>query len=144
MSIDLNKLIANARKEVEKPAVDELEIAIAGEIVKFEFTKLSTFEWRELMATFPPRDGVPRDMNVGYNLDRLPKHYPVANIKIVTGEDRLNVDQEQWYSLFDVIESPELFHISVLLWGMHEWAPSQKLVEAKKALTKKSGSSRKS
>lgn len=140
----LDDLISAAKAEIAEPKLVEQEVVIAGEIVTFEFTKIDGMEWRNLIAKFPARADVVRDRNLGYNYDLVPSGFPVASIRMIDGEERTEVTADQWAGVLGVLESPDLFNVSTALWGLHEWEPAQRAVEAKKALTKKSsGRSRK-
>lgn len=144
MSLNIDELIAEAQLELANERSEAVEILIAGKVVSFEFTKLKAFEWRELIGTFPPRSGVIRDMNLGYNYDRLPTGFPASNIKIVDGDVRVDVTVEQWQALFDVFESPDIYVVATTLWGLHEFEPQKALEDAKKKMKRKtSGNSRK-
>lgn len=144
MGIDLDAMIQAAKDELGKPQTEQLSVVVAGDVLVLQFTKLQPFEWRDLVALFPPRAGVTRDVNLGFNHDRFASGFPVSHVKVVDGDNVVDVSVEQWKQLFEVLESPDIFNIATTLWGMHEYAPAQRLVEAKKALKKKkSGSSRK-
>ena len=144
MSIDIDALIASAELELETERSVPLEVLVAGKVVEFQFTKLKAFAWRELVAKFPPRSGVARDLNLGYNYDLMPSGFPAANIKIVDGDGSVDVSADQWKSLYSIFESPDIFNISTALWGLHEYEPAKALEDAKKKLKRKgSGNSRK-
>lgn len=133
MSFDVDALIRKAKDQVVEPVTGDHEVVIAGELVVFRFTKMEPMGWRELVGAYPPRSGVVRDMNLGYNYDKAPEGFP--NVAVVDGDNVTVLDGEQWRALFGMLESPDIFAISTLLWGMHEFDPAQAVVEAKKALT---------
>lgn len=137
----LDDLIRAAKAEIEEPKTAVQEVLLAGELVEFQFTKLEGLDWRNLVAAFPMRKGAIRDQQIGYNFDLLPSQFPVTHIRMVDGEELVEVTDEQWSGVFDSLESPDLYNVSVALWGLHEWAPSQRVNDAKKALTKSSGKS---
>lgn len=129
----LDDLIRKAKAEIVEPETSDLEVLFGGEVVSFRFTKLDPMVWRNLTASFPARDGSTRDMRLGYNYDLAPSAYPATHIHLMDGEDAGEVTKEQWSDVFARLQSPDLFNISTLLWGMHEWEPQQQVEKAKKA-----------
>lgn len=136
----LDDLILAAKVAVENRETVDVQVMLGESVAEFRFTKLDAMEWRNLCAKYAPRDGVVRDMNLGYNYDLAPSGYPVAAIRLVDGDELVEVSVEQWAGVLAALESPDLFNVSTALWGMHEWGPREK---AKKALAAKSSRSRK-
>jgi len=127
----ISDLIQAAKDEVVEPKTGSHTVAVAGKVIELVFTRLDPMAWRDLVAVFPPRAKVARDMNLGYNYDLVPAGYPVDRIRLLLDGEELETSQDEWRELFGVLESPDLFAISTLLWGMHEWEPQQ---NSKKAL----------
>lgn len=127
----ISELIRAAKDEVVEPQTGSHSVVVGGEVVELVFTKLEPLKWRNIVADFPPRDGVLRDQNLGYNFDLAPSAYPASNISVVIGGESSEITDDEWGDLFAVLESPDLFAISTLMWGMHEWEPREK---AKKVL----------
>lgn len=133
MSLNIDALIADAKAEIVEPKTGDHEVVIAGKVVTFRFTKVAPLAWRELVGAFPPRAGVVRDTNLGYNFDAASAGFPA--VAVVDGDDVVKLSPEQWRDLYGMFESPDMFAVGTLLWGIHEFEPSKAVEEAKKALT---------
>ena len=120
-----------------EPRTASHKVVVAGEIVELVFTKLDPMGWRDLVALFPPRAKVTRDRNLGYNYDLVPSEYPAGNIRMIIDDQESQVSQEEWRDFYGVLESPDLFTISTVLWGMHEWEAQQSTKKALRASKKK-------
>ncbi len=140
----LDDLIQAAKAEVTAPQTEQIEVLIGEQLAVFEFTKLEPMKWRNLIASFMPRADSQRDLVLGYNYDALPSGFPASHIKLVDGETREPVTEDQWRDVFAVLDSPDIFNVSTTIWGLHEYTPQQKAVQAKKASARrKSSTSRK-
>lgn len=133
----LSELIRQAKEEVVEPETGRHTVVIAGTPVELVFTKLEPMEWRDLIAQFPPRDDVVRDRNLGYNFDLAPSGYPVTHVRAVVDGEESSVGEDEWGDIFAQLESPDLFTISTLLWGLHEWEPQQVAKKVLRAAKKK-------
>lgn len=133
----ISELIQAAKSEVVEPETRSHEVVIAGKVVEIVFTKLDPMSWRDLVAHFTPRDGVVRDRNLGYNYDLAPSGYPATHLHTVIDGEKAEVTQDEWGDIFALLESPDLFAISTLMWGMHEWEPQQNAKKALRASKKK-------
>lgn len=129
----LSELIQSARDEVVPRKTVDVEVLVAGELVKFRFEKLDPMEWRGLIAKFPAREAVQFDRNLGYNFDAAPAGYPVEHVFELVDDEPVAVSAEDWAGVFALLESPDLKTISLALWGVHEFEPQQAMLAAKKA-----------
>ena len=133
----ISELIRAAKEEVVEPETGKHTIAVGGSVVELVFTKLEPLSWRNMVASFPPRDGVQRDLILGYNIDLAPSGYPITNISVNVDGESSELSADEWGDLFAMLESPDLNAISTLLWCMHEWEPQQKAKKAFGAAKKK-------
>ena len=135
--MNIDELIQSAKADVVETPTADHDVVIAGEVVTLRFTKIEPMAWRSLVALFPPRTGVVRDMNLGYNYDLAPSGFPAASVAVVGDDESVTqFEGSQWAELFGTLESPDIFAVSTLLWGLHEYDPAQAVVAAKKARTR--------
>jgi hypothetical protein len=114
MDLDLKKLIAEARAEVDEPKTQGVKVVLRGNLLVLEFTKLLGSDWQNVTAKHPPRPGTD-DKNIGYNTDAMPADYPVEMIT-VEGEP---IDEETWRDMFAVLGSVHRENISTAMWGLN-------------------------
>lgn len=129
--MDIDALIAKGRAELDTVSPTNQDVLLGGEIVTVRFWPLSGLEWRDLAARHPVREGSQRDLGLGYNLDALLPEYP--KVFLVQGDSVENV-ADKWASICALLSPPDLNHLAVALWGMHEFDPGRRLEAAKKAL----------
>lgn len=131
MSFDVDALISKARAAVDVVSPTDQEVLLGGEVVTVRFWPLSGPAWRDLVAPHPARDGSPRDLGLGYNLDAVVPFFP--KVFLVHGDEVVNVAGEKWAEICGLLEAPDLNHLAVALWGMHEFDPQRRMDAAKKA-----------
>lgn len=129
--MDIDALIAKGRAAIDTVKPTDQEVLLGGEIVTVRFWPLTGAAWNELTASHPPRDGVIRDLGLGYNLDEVVPAYP--KVFFVKGDDVVNV-AEKWAEICSVLEAPDLTNLAAALWGMHVFDNGRRMEAAKKAL----------
>lgn len=115
MTFDVKALIEKQREIVADPKKDSVEIALGGELASVEITQIRGDEWQDLLALFPPREGVKVDANLGFNEKDLPSAYPSSRIR-VNGEA---VDAATWADLYGLLDSPNRANVGAVMWGLN-------------------------
>lgn len=119
--------------------IDELKAAAAAALVTFAFEKVPGDMWTDFTARNPSRPDALIDMNYGYNLDAVVN----AAVKAergghhfawqVDGDKNVVLTDEQWDQVFESMYGHDASAVRDAVWSVNEWAPSQKLADAKKA-----------
>lgn len=126
---DLKALIEAEKQRIEDPAKDSVPIAIGGEILTVEVTKLHPNVWTELVARHPARSNVAGDGRLGFNQATLPGDYPVERIT-VDGEP---VDRDTWVQMYAVLDVAHRNSLNSLMWGLNVYAAVLELAALGKA-----------
>lgn len=116
----LDELIAKAKAHHANPVFEDMEVVLAGEIVKLSIAHAWPDDWSELEDMHPPK--TPEDRNTGYNRRTLPRDYPTDRIKA----DNAPLDAETWRSLYDVLDADQQDSVSALMWGLNVLEPAQR------------------
>ena len=120
----LEKLLAEARKR--KPFEVAVPVAVGDVAVEVVVRQLMPAPgWRELVAEHPPRDGVRRDVNVGFDAEGVAEVYPVAALSV----DGESVSSESWSELWGVLDSVGREDLAVAVWAVNERMPQVRLEE---------------
>lgn len=133
----LQALIAKQRAVLEKPKTAEVNVALAGQLVPVEITKLMPDDWQALVGQNPVRSNVRSDANVGFDQDKLPRAYPADKIK-VGGEQ---VDEETWRAMYAVLDVAHRNAVSTLMWGQNVYEAIMELRDLGKAVAGQSSGS---
>lgn len=127
--MDIDALIASARKRVAEPRTVSQEVLVGDIFVDVEFTKLDSLTWASICAANPPRPRAKID-RVGHNVDAVTRDYPVTHL-LVAGEQ---VSEDQWQGIFDTLSPGYLRAIGTAVWGINELEEAQRGVDLKKSL----------
>jgi hypothetical protein len=127
--VDVKALIEKARSEAASPETAAIDTVVGGELVSIEFVTIEGSAWSDLTATHPPRKGSEQDANIGFNTDAVVKDYPIAAVR-VAGEP---TDAESWADLFSVLDGPTIKNCGTAVWGLNQYTPHKRIVDAKKA-----------
>lgn len=125
----LDDLIAQQKAQLEAFETEDLNVAMAGELVPLKISAILPDRWSLVVASNPPRPGAARDKNLGMNTNTLPADYPAASI-IVAGE---HVTQERWREIYGVLDSVNRENVATVIWGLNVWTPLKKLSDLGKA-----------
>lgn len=116
-----------------------VKASAAEALVTFAFEKLPGDMWIDITSRNPMRPGALVDMNYGYNVDAVAQ----AAVKAergghhfawqVDGDQNVVLTDEQWDRVFAEMYGHDAQAVRDAVWELNEWAPSQKLAEAKKA-----------
>jgi hypothetical protein len=126
--MDLKESIAKAKAEIEA-SVAEVQIDVGGTLYDVAFRMVAGHVWADLTAQCPPRQGAKIDANVGFNSDVVARVYPLDHIA-VGGEA---IDAETWAELMEVVASPAIKGIALVLWRLNQIGPAERAVELGKA-----------
>lgn len=145
--MDLDALIADAKAKFEATEPVTQDVLLGSKVVGVRFWPIPGPEWRDLVASNPPRPGAAMDQNLGYNVDAVVRAFP--KVALVDGDEVDNMirrDAEgrefsKWPEVHDSLSGADLKNLAMAVWGLHEWDPQKALVEAGKAL--KGGSRKK-
>lgn len=137
--MDLKGLIAEARAAFEEIKPVTQDVLIGKAVVPVRLWPLLGRDWRELVATNPPREGSASDRGFGYNPDAVLRAYPRVALVTPDGEDnmkRVNEDGEVenlWPALFDELSGTDQQNLVFAMWGLNDYDPKNRLSEAGKA-----------
>ena len=126
--MDLKALIAKAKAEIES-SVALAQVDVGGELAEVEFGMIPGHEWADLMAQCPPRHGAKTDENLGFNSDKVSAVYPLEKVRV----DGESIDAETWAELLDVLPSPSIKALALVLWRLNQVGPAERIVELGKA-----------
>lgn len=137
--MDIDELIATAKKQVETVEPVEQEVLLGDKLVIVQLRPLDGEAWTELTAEHPPRPRVPKDRELGYNVLGVLRAFP--NVSIVDGDevdDLTRTDEDgnkvsRWPAVVGVLGSPDIKNLTIALWGVHEWEHHQRVAAAGKA-----------
>jgi hypothetical protein len=140
-TVDISKLIANARAKVAAPEYVDVEILVDETVVTVRFNAVDGPTWSHLTATHPARRGSALDVNLGgYNIDGVVEDYPLEHITLGPSADELaRLDGEEdearktWKSLLTVLSGPDLRNLRVGIYGVNQLDPDNRREAAKKA-----------
>lgn len=128
--MNVEKLIAKAKKRLESIQPEEVEVVLGDRIVTVRIPMISGEEFSALMATRPPRLGVPRDYTLGFSLTEVAGSYPNVTLADGDTEDRMlaiegeNKTRYQWPEVFAALGSEDRGNIEAAIWGMHFHNPT--------------------
>ena len=126
---DLKALIEAEKLRIEDPTKDSVTIALGGEKILVEVTKLHPNAWTELTSRHAPRSNVAGDGRLGFNQATLPSDYPVERIKI----DGDPVDKDTWVQMYAVLDVAHRNSLNALMWGLNVYAAVLELAALGKA-----------
>lgn len=137
--MDIDELLARADEIFEATEPVTQDVLLGEKVIGVRFWPLDPGAWRDLIAGHSPRDGSPQDANAGYNTDAVVPAFP--NVALVDGDDVDNMirrndkgaEVSRWPDVYRRLSSPDKKNLALALWGLHEWAPQQRLVAAGKA-----------
>lgn len=135
---DVDALIAQAREALQATPPVEQEVLIGKSLAVVQFRLLESDDWQNLVATKPPRQGSPRDVEFGYNIDAVTAGYPKV-IVFIDGE-QLNlwtIDDEgksawRWPDIVSALSGPDRTKLAFAVWGLNVWDPQQATAAAGK------------
>lgn len=131
--VDVEALIAKARAASRTAAEDnwiEVSTLLGGELVGIRFVAISGRAWSALTAERPPREKSASDATYGFNTDAVVESYPAEAIRI-SGEP---VTPDMWKAIFGEIDAPTVKNCGNALWGLNQYSPAARIVNAKKAM----------
>lgn len=111
--VDVQALIAAAKKELESGVVHDLPAAVGGENVTLGFEKLPPDEWDLLVGENPPRQSVENDALLGYNPKGVSQNYPRVQL------DGELLDAGTWAELYSVMGSVARNAVELTIWGIN-------------------------
>lgn len=129
MAFDVDAALAKAREVFDDTTPVDQEILLGDEVVTVRVRPLDGAAWRDLLATFPPRDGSDTDKARGYNLTGVTRAYP--RVVLLDGEDEQDVS-EKWHDITGAVSGGDLHLIEIAVWGVNEYYPRQRLGKALK------------
>lgn len=141
---------AKAAKEAKRETED-VEVEVAGELVKLRFTEMDGPDWSALTIKYQPRDDVLVDQRFQYNVHAVCRDAaPLSGVRL-DGDDEvaLTVDPkakppvDEWADLFSVISGHDFTVISDAIWSLNEWAAHTRLEQAKKGSSATPGRAKK-
>jgi len=134
-----SRLGAKSDAEIIQDSIDALT-ASASDTVTVRLTRLPGRDWSVLTSKCPPRVGVPIDANYGYDYDavceaaaryRNPSGVAFGH-RLEDGEP-VEITDDEWADLFDVLPGSEIAKIRDAVWVLNEYEPTQRLNELVKA-----------
>ena len=134
---NLKDLIARQRAEVEAPKSLPVNVALGGELVEVEISRLLPDDWDALVLAHPPRATSRSDAKIGYDQRALPRNYPASHIR-VAGEP---VDQETWVEVYASLRSVNKNNVGTLMWGLNIFDELKELQALGKAAAGRQSSS---
>lgn len=111
--VDLKKLIAKQRTELEAVKVSVVDVVLGGEKIAIGIRRATPDEWDLLVASCPPRPGVEGDAMIGYNPKAASRAYPEIEI------DGGVVDGETWGEVYSVLDSVWRNQVETVIWGVN-------------------------
>ena len=139
MTIDVEALIAGAKKTFEQAEPEDVQILMGEEAVTARFWPLSGREWRDLVAAHPARseeiDGktvvVQADRVFNFNADTLTSAYP--RVALVQGDDVTDLTLALWGRVLSVLDGNAVEGIAATIFYMNVIDPAKRLAAAGKA-----------
>lgn len=137
--MDLDARIAAAKQAIAEAKPVDQNVMLGDDEVTVRLFPVDGVTWTKMTSKHPPRPGVLRDAQFGYNAYGILRDY--TDVAIVDGDDvdRLKRTDEdgreysRWPEVHDVLAGPDLTNLAVALWGMNDYDHQRKLVEAGKA-----------
>jgi len=138
--LDVDALIAKGRAQLDTVQPVTQDVLLGDEVVGVRFWPLSGPDWRLLTAKHPARAEVTYDLRLGYDLDAVLADYPrvflvqgdeVVNL-VSVGEDGKQVSR--FPDIVKVLSGPDIRNLAMAVWGLNDYDPGKRLVEAGKAL----------
>ena len=136
MSLDIDALISNAKKEQAEAGPEELHVLLGGEVVVIRLWPLSGPDWRALFAKHPPRtmivDEKPKtltaDVPFGCNIDSLVRDYP--RVALVKGDEEQELDKRTWRRILDVLPADGISGVAATAIWLNVAEPAHRHMEA--------------
>lgn len=128
--MDVDALIAKARAHFDSVEPVTQDVAFGDDIVGVRLWPMTGPDWRDLIVKYPPREGVVLDTTAGYNVDAVTAVYP--KVYLVQGDDVTNV-ADRWPQICPQLSGPDLKNLATAIWGLNEYQPQKRLVDAGKA-----------
>ena len=120
--LDLDALLdAAADRNPAEPETAIADILIGTNEVKIRFTELDSYVWSGCTSAFLPRDGVPLDQMMGYDIDRAAeKAAPLSGV-LVDGDETAELTPAQWKRIFANPRSRDVIKNVVYAVNEHEY-----------------------
>lgn len=137
----IDELIAKSKASDAETAT--VEVLVGGELVTLKFTELPGATWAGITLRNPPRVDVPVDLAKGYNLHAATQFAAAESGVLVDGGEEQKLTEDQWRGIWDALSGADFQSVIDVVWSLNEWAPSQRVDAAKKALRATVGSGKK-
>lgn len=141
------RLAAESVADQIQARIDQLNEAAADSLVTIRLTRIPGKEWALLTSTHPLRPDSPIDRAYGYNFDavceaaaRFRDSDGQAYAHRVEGEEVVEITDDEWTELFDVLSGAEVVDFRDNVWALNDYEPQQRLA----ALVKSSGAATRS
>ncbi|OJX72831.1 MAG: hypothetical protein BGO91_13765 [Leifsonia sp. 71-9] len=130
--------VSDGSEEIQAQ-IDALKDVTADAILTLEFERLPGDLWTDVIAKNPSRGESALDLTYGYNVDAAARAAAKAQRGghafgwcAEDGKSRTLTD-EQWDDLFSMLSGHDMTEIRDAIWNLNEWAPTMRLLAAKKA-----------
>lgn len=132
-----------AAKVAEPEWSEPVPVTLNGSLYELVFMRAPGTEYVDTTARYnTPREGVTIDLRNGYNLAEVSLAIAPSTARVIDGEERLELDEQEWRDLFAQLAGSELQAVHATIWALNDWNPSQEIERAKKA--SRAGSKKKS
>lgn len=122
-----------AKSEAAEPATATAEVLVGGELVTFKFTELQGAKWADITIRNPARPDVPVDQIKGYNTHAATQLAAAESGVRVEGDTETKLTEKQWRGIWKALSGADFQTVVDTVWSLNEWAPAQRVEEAKKA-----------
>jgi hypothetical protein len=127
--------------------LDELAEQSADSLLTIRLTRLPGRDWSNLTSKCPVRPDVPIDRHYGYNYDAAceaaARYRDTSNVAYgarLEGGEPVDISDDEWGDLFDVLSGSDIGKIRDAVWSLNEYEPQERL----NALVKGSGAASRS
>jgi len=130
-----------------EPFFGFVSVLINGKHRKLRFTEMDGLAWADICNRNPPRmkdgadplkpkqaDILPIDAAYGHNVLGASVHAAAVSGHMQSGEGWVELSPERWKKLIRGLPGAQLREIADVIWNLNQWAPSQAVLSAKKAL----------
>lgn len=132
-----------AKSKAAEAATASVEVLVGGELVTLKFTELPGKQWAEITIRNPAREDVPVDIIKGYNVHAVTQLGAVKSGVLVGDDAEQELSEDQWRGIFDALSGADFQTVIDTVWSLNEWAPTERVENAKKALRATASSGKK-